>query len=605
MKHRFGFSEKLVYLAAFVCALMVPWVALAVGNRTELDPRVEPAQRPSVRPENWLDPSVWNATDLWLTDNMALHDEAVRATSSVNYRLFEDSNNVEAVVGTHGWVFSRPELDAYCPTDVGYLESVSIAFEPSEMVELMGVVTDIVELSGRDLWWTLPPSRWYAYPDRLNSRAKRLSNCASEFRKTLRQLLDQAAMPRVVPLWDGIDDARDAAEAAGPGPSPMGGVAPPLVYYPHDLHWNTRGAAVMTERIVNAISPGLWDTAALVPVGDEDKEATQLLNLGLDGIDPDVRYGVIRPGVRAMVTGEYSDNEFLSPTLLPDDQWYLHEGPVPGSIVCDCQGLGRLDDHPLLRFAAESDDPSLIIPGHTLWLHDSFSWWATGQLPSYFESLAMLRGKTVEAPTVFHDEFNAADRIVIAFSEMLFTRRLDPAFPLVRRLVEESAATLTETAPERVHQGVACSGCNAEETWTSPAEASTWQLPAGALTSPTGVALEPPYLVTVEVAPTTFSIDPQGIVIDAAYGVGRAFNPLGYEPAVIRNGVVEKPHRYHFYVATRPADGLDFTVAKDGTRIERYSVISLAAGAGADAAGAAGAGAAGADVGVETGATPR
>lgn len=579
MTRRFASPEKVLYLAAFALTLLLPWAALATGNRTELDERVEPAPRPSLAPRNWLNPATWDSMDVWLSDNLPLHDEAVRSTASVDYHLFEDSNNVEAVVGADGWVYSRPELDAYCPTDVGYLESVSVAFKPAEMVSLMEVLTHLVELTGRDLWWTLPPSRWYAYPDKLNARSARLATCAGEFRAELRAQLDQAAMPHVVQLWDDIDTARVKAEALGPvevpGFGPAGFQAPDLIYYPHDLHWNTRGAAVMSQRIIDAMSPGLWDDSALVPVSFEDKDATQLRSLGLEGFDRDIRYGVVRPGVSARVTGEYIDNEFLSPTILPEDQWYLRGGQVPGSIVCDCPGLGRLDDHPLLTFEAQTDDPAKLILGHTLWLHDSFSWWATGQLPAYFESLSMMRGKTVEAPTAFHDEFNAANRVVVAFSEMLFTRRLDPAFPLVRRLVEESAAYLSTNEPTRVQRGTACTNCTPDGTWTSPAADSTWTLPAKAFDGIAG-----PFLVTVEVAPTTFTVDPQGVVVDKAMGLARPFNPLGYEPALIQNGKVVEPHRYNFYLDATPQVPVEFTIAKEGTRIESYSIISLADAAG-------------------------
>lgn len=411
--------------AVFVVLMMGPWVAGMFGIHSGDDEQSAPA----INLSSLMKRDTYVELEQWIDEQLPGRSWAQDTIANLDYRVYKDSLNVQDVVGNDGWVFERIELDLFCPgpTELG-LTAPSIDLSPGAARDQIARLSAIVRATGRQFAYVIAPSRAYAYPDKLGERAQRLTRCATTYRDGLLDALASAPVDGVIPLWSPI---RDASSPAGS-----------TVYYPHDLHWTTSGAAILTQGLVDHFQPGLWDGDALDVIGTNHLRGAALQQIGVEGVDEVPLLGVVRPGVTPTLVAEYRDpSRPGNEDPLPADQHYITTGN--DGVLLPPEQPYLLQEHPLIQFHTESDGADLV-PGTTAIVHDSFVWWTPSLLPPYFENVDLLYHTPVTQGTVLTDRWSGIDRLVVESSETLLLPGLAPDEALFSRLVSPAFGELEQ-----------------------------------------------------------------------------------------------------------------------------------------------------------------
>lgn len=412
--------------AVLIMFMVGPWLAGLLGVKAGDDTVAVPDINLSTLKER----GTYAELDHWIDEQLPGRTWAQDTIAEVDYRFYKDSLNVQDVIGNDGWVFERIELDLFCPgpTELG-LTAPSIDLSPKEARDQIARLSSIVRASGREFAYVIAPSRAYAYPDRLGERAGRLTRCAKEYRDGLRSALEAEPVNGVVPLWDPVKDAATQPNST--------------VYYPHDLHWTTSGAAIMTQGLVDHFQPGLWDPSALEVIGTDRLEGAALKQIGIPGVDEVPRVGVLRDGVQPQLVDEYRDpNRRANEEPLPPEQHLVTTGE--GGVLLPPPQPYLLQQHPVIEFQTQTGGAPLI-KGNTAVVHDSFVWWTPSVMPPYFENLDLLYNTPVAQGTVLADRWTDINRLIVESSETLLLPGLAPDEPLFSRLVGPAFAELDQS----------------------------------------------------------------------------------------------------------------------------------------------------------------
>jgi len=235
-----------------------------------------PAERPAFSIMRLNDEAYRSAWSDYLADKLVLASLARRANLQTEVRLFNDAAADAVIRGREGWLYYRLALGAPLPpSDPGRADAA-----------LAGAVEAVaaLERAGLDTRFALAPDKPGQYPQFLPPRERDVASAALAYRNALRPRFAAALGAR----WLDVFDAMEAAIAAD---------LDRLYYLREDTHWSDLGAAVMAEAVLQAFAPGMWDEAALLPIGANSYSPDLLLMQGERAERSYDRYAVRRPGV--------------------------------------------------------------------------------------------------------------------------------------------------------------------------------------------------------------------------------------------------------------------------------------------------------------------
>ena len=442
-------STRLVvgYAVAFLAFVTLPLVLWLVGVRSEPDPLVGRTEVPELSLENLANGDYTQAVGDWVTEQSPLRKWGARVEAWVDIGVFGDSANPHVAIGRDDWLFYKDSLDLQTGC-----EGDSLNFQPDQIVGTVSLIADVVRASGREFWFTEVPGKSQVYPDKLTHVLTELGTCSRERRTAVRDQL--ASYDWYVDTWSAVDAFVD------------GGPPQPL-YFPQDTHWTTRGGAVLTEQVVTAVQPGLWDPSSLRADGTDQIVANLAYQLTRRAATNEATHWTIeRDGVR--VVSQETIGKTREGELVPEDS--------SGAMEIDAQ-TGQLqrtgewvmiDNRPVRAFQTSSAGAELI-PDRTLLIHDSFSWFAMAQMPLFFEELTMANlYNTFDTPWLA-EGVRDAERIMIEMGEEYVWDYVHAGTPFVAKVIDGVSNTLPSVpipADDLVEKGKIHAVGDGGDRWT-------------------------------------------------------------------------------------------------------------------------------------------
>lgn len=327
----------------------LPILLMMFGFRAPAIENTAPPSPPEVRRVADITSDFVEDLTTWIRQTVPGRDKAVGAVSQIALSLGE-STDPRVLVGTDGWLFYSATVDEGC-LPPGSAEQVA---------ENVHKLRTAYAEAGKRLVFVIAPNKASIHSERLPESAP----CVEANWRALDDALAAGTNRDAVRLWRPLREAKATTN----------------VYLTSDTHWNEIGAAVAVREVVNALSPGIWDTDA-ISFETQPARADLRAMLGLDSPHGEAPLAVVsRKGIAWSV---------VERGVVDDDL------PVPYS-----------------RSQGTTDGTAALIAGRTILLHDSFGFDFLKLAPSYFEDLTAARSLETMYPLVA-DLIRDGDTIIL------------------------------------------------------------------------------------------------------------------------------------------------------------------------------------------------
>lgn len=340
---------------AFVLALAMPGIGLAIGVRPPLIENRAAAAIPPVTFRALADPHFFAAVDKAIDDAFPLRAAAVQARAAIDYGLLHGSPNSQVIVGQGAWLFLTGEIRPKC------------LWHSDEILTVWDSFAAALARNGIDARFAIVPDKHVIYPEMLPSEIRPSDPCSTAERPAM--AAGMAQRPTTVDLWTPLLGA------------PRTDV---LRYFQRDSHWTPTGAMPAIRAVVESLEPGLWDSAPPVQGGEKSFVDDLSLMVGLPSSERAAT--VERPGVS------------------------LTRTTVPTSL--DARG-----QRPVLQLTTHGTDS--VIPGRTLILYDSFFGKVQDDVASWFAETVWLHIDDLSLRSEVVRDLPSFDRVVLARTERL------------------------------------------------------------------------------------------------------------------------------------------------------------------------------------------
>lgn len=331
-----------VLIATFACVIAAPLVAFVFGVRGQDVENRARAQLPELSASRLFDTEVMEDVDTFLAESLPFRERLLEFDARVDLAL-GDSPNSRVVLGYDGWLFYRPALEQICiEGDMALL--LADVFERSQRV------FDAVD---RRLVVVAAPDKASIYPEFLSDEP----TCSLATAESVTQLDSSLG---VVATWDALRSAKEEG----------------LVFFKKDTHWNSRGAAIAAEIVVDRIVPGGSARGEMRELGQKIHEGDLTRFISLPSSETDVLYG----GAVAGVVHEMS----------------------PGRVV----GAGGIQLPIRETLYSTSGAPS-VVGGSTLVMTDSFGVAIQAPLYPFFDDVAFVRQRSPRPAYMWERLLNA------------------------------------------------------------------------------------------------------------------------------------------------------------------------------------------------------
>jgi alginate O-acetyltransferase complex protein AlgJ len=340
------------------CAFVFgPAAAAALGQRATPMENRPLAARPAVS-------EGWDALDMltaWASDHLPVRNHAVRTNAWIDYHVLGGlpaaaSTNPKGpdplvVRGRDEYLFVGEDFTFSCVRGKEFDRSLR------SMLELAAVI----EASGRRAVVVIGPNKSSVAPDKLPRVVPR-GDCATDTMAAQERTMGRTTDPRFVNLLPGLREA----ESKGLRP-----------YWKTDSHWSPNGAAVYARTLADRLRPG---TGALATTST----GTQVFSGDLAKL----------VGLPIRESADITTLRTGTVQLQPYAKKFVRQGVYYGP----------------QRWTVE---PSTgLVPGRTLFLGDSFGYYASDQLRPFFAQGTLLWMRTTPARTVAA-EIAKADTVVL------------------------------------------------------------------------------------------------------------------------------------------------------------------------------------------------
>jgi len=300
---RAPWARRLVPVA--LVFFFLPAVLSGAGVRAEPFENRELAEFPSLS-EGW---DFLPGLQEWADDHLPLRREAVRADREVAEKVFGDPppggrTPVEVPTGPAVGDPLAPPRDtgSRSPEDRGevqypqvvlgrdgylfYGDEFRLPCEPvrsvEETLQVWNAVVAAIESTGRRVLITVAPDKSSMLPELLPDRYLG-EECTTARKQEVRQRLEAGALRRYVDLRGPL--LREQESEGEP------------IYAPTDTHWDDRGAVVLAQTVLDALSPGRFAVEADCRPGERQLSGDLATLAGSPEPRRFVTREVVRPGV--------------------------------------------------------------------------------------------------------------------------------------------------------------------------------------------------------------------------------------------------------------------------------------------------------------------
>ena len=214
---------------AFVAVILILGLSLGVGTAI-FGPSQPAANEQLSAPPVWTDkngnwnPNFLSDTMTWFSDHFFLRQELISVGNRLKAELLGTSGADSVLLGKDGWLYYTDTLEDYTGTNpLTDRELFCIANNLSLMAEY-------AESAGKDFLFTVAPNKNALYPESMPSMGAVAEDTDAQ---RLYALLDKMDVP-YLNLHAAFDNTEE------------------VLYFKHDSHWNSKGAALGADAINRA-----------------------------------------------------------------------------------------------------------------------------------------------------------------------------------------------------------------------------------------------------------------------------------------------------------------------------------------------------------------
>lgn len=292
------------FFAAAVMALSVtPALGVLLFGPSAAGANEQQTQAPALLENNTLNPDFLGDAAAWLEDHFYLRQELISLNNALTAGLFGASAAEDVLVGRDGWLYYASTVEDY--TGTGGLTARDYA----AMAENLALMEEYCRSQGREFVFLIAPNKNSVYPEHM-------PDLGVEAAETPGRILLRCLAQKNVTYID-LFQAFEQQDA-------------PL-YFAHDSHWNSRGAALGADLINEAF-------------GRESEYFTEDFSqrISHDGDLYAMMYPAFTDPETDVVFGDVLDFSYTTDSTRADSITLGTAGGGTGSLLCYRDSFGNL-----------------------------------------------------------------------------------------------------------------------------------------------------------------------------------------------------------------------------------------------------------------------
>lgn len=216
---------SIAFLAVSLCLCLLLSLGILFSGPAQPGANEQLAEAPVlIEEDGQLNTDFLSHVSNWIRDHFFLRQELISLDHWLSARLFRTSGDAGVILGTDGWLY-------YTDTLADFTGSAPMTdrelFAAANNLRLMA---DYCQAQGRQFRFMIAPNKNALYPGNMPDYGEIAQTTDAE---RLMVLLDEAGVPTI----DLFDTFRQEDE---------------ILYFAHDSHWNTKGAALGADTVTAA-----------------------------------------------------------------------------------------------------------------------------------------------------------------------------------------------------------------------------------------------------------------------------------------------------------------------------------------------------------------
>ena len=269
-------KTSVIFVAACMALCLIPSVGMLLFPTTRTTENKAMAAPPSLMAEGKVNTDFFEDFEKYFNEHIALRNPMLYADAVIQTTLFQESNVSGVIDGTDGWLYYSSTLSDYLGTDVLSKRQLSA------IANNLTVVDSYLQDKNIDFVFTVAPNKNTLYGENM-PYYKSLVVDPDHSAKLLKEHLTRQDV-RYLDLFE-LFEAQDA-----------------VLYQKRDSHWNTKGARLAYDAILDTLGKTHEDFAKTEPTVIKDKNGD--LNKMLYSF-----YGPLEENYDYGLTGSYAYKE--------------------------------------------------------------------------------------------------------------------------------------------------------------------------------------------------------------------------------------------------------------------------------------------------------
>lgn len=221
-------KQKLLYgcfIAIFLLLCLVPVVGMGICGPSAPAANEQLAQAPVLTDENGkLNTDYLSHLTSYVNDRFYLRQELISLNNRLNASVFQSASGKDVLVGENDWLYYAPTLDDY--TGQNLMSDTQLAAAARNVFLMQQYCLQ----EGRDFAFVIAPNKNSLYPENMPVFPAAKEKNAAKLLALLKELQVNA-----VDLFAAFGSQKE------------------VLYFAHDSHWNSKGAALGADCIYEAL----------------------------------------------------------------------------------------------------------------------------------------------------------------------------------------------------------------------------------------------------------------------------------------------------------------------------------------------------------------
>lgn len=236
-------KAKLIFISIFIVLCLIPSVGMLIFGEAQPAANEVLAGRPSVTTQSGeLNLSFLSDVSDYIADRFAFRQELATAWAGVNAKLLGTSVEEQVILGSDGWLYFSDTLPDYMGQGMSDTELRYLAND-------LALMQEYIESQGKHFIFTVAPNKNSIYSEHM---PEYIENRRSESNAARVGAYLDAAGVNYLDLFDILGNEEN-------------------LYYKTDTHWNSRGAALAADGLLNMLDRGGDYSTASFAVSEEHR----------------------------------------------------------------------------------------------------------------------------------------------------------------------------------------------------------------------------------------------------------------------------------------------------------------------------------------------